>query len=137
MTQPMTQSLSGSTVVQGDPNDLRLLLDNLLGNAVKFSPQNATVELDIHQQGEAVVLLLRDHGPGIAQALRERVFLPFVRTNPAIEGSGLGLTIALEVAQSHGASLLLEDASDGPGLQLRLSLPISHPSQPQNHQNRA
>lgn len=128
---------SGSTVVQGDPNDLRLLLDNLLGNAVKFSPQNATVELGIHQQGEAVVLLLRDHGPGIAQALRERVFLPFVRTNPAIEGSGLGLTIALEVAQSHGASLLLEDPPDGPGLQLRLSFPTNHPAQPQNHQNQA
>lgn len=123
---------SGSTVVQGDPNDLRLLLDNLLGNAVKFSPQNATVELGIHQQGEAVVLLLRDHGPGIAQALRERVFLPFVRTNPAIEGSGLGLTIALEVAQNHGASFLLEDPPDGPGLQLRLSFPLSHPAQPQN-----
>jgi signal transduction histidine kinase len=126
---------SGSTGVQGDPNDLRLLLDNLLGNALKFSPHNATVELSIHQQGEAVVLLLRDHGPGIAPALRERVFLPFVRTNPAIDGSGLGLTIALEVAQNHGASLLLEDPPEGPGLQVRLSFSLSPPALPENHQH--
>jgi signal transduction histidine kinase len=126
---------SGSTLVQGDANDLRLLLDNLLGNALKFSPHSATVELSLHQQGEAVVLLLRDHGPGIAQALRERVFLPFVRTNPAVEGSGLGLTIALEVAQNHGASLLLEDPPEGTGLQVRLSFPRADAAQPANQTN--
>jgi signal transduction histidine kinase len=80
-------------------------------------------------------LLLRDHGPGIAPALRERFFLPFVRTNPAIDGSGLGLTIALEVAQNHGASLLLEDPPEGPGLQVRLSFPLSPAALPENHQN--
>jgi signal transduction histidine kinase len=128
---------SGSTVVQGDPNDLRLLLDNLLGNALKFSPQNATVELSIHQRGEAVILLLRDRGPGIAQALRERVFLPFVRTNPAIEGSGLGLTIAQEVVLNHGATLLLEDPPEGPGLQVRVSFLLSHPAQPENDKHQA
>lgn len=128
---------SGSTVVQGDPNDLRLLLDNLLGNALKFSPPNASVELRIHQQGEAVILLLRDHGPGIASELRERVFLPFVRTNPVIEGSGLGLTIALEVVQNHGATLLLEDPPEGPGLQVRVSFFLSHPARPENDKNQA
>jgi len=132
-----TFETSGSTVVQGDPNDLRLLLDNLLGNALKFSPPNASVELSIHQQGEAVILLLRDRGPGIAQALRERVFLPFVRTNPAIEGSGLGLTIALEVVLNHGATLLLEDPPEGPGLQVRVSFLLSHPTQPENDKNQA
>lgn len=128
---------SGSTVVQGDPNDLRLLLDNLLGNALKFSPQHATVELSIHHRGEAIILLLRDRGPGIAQALRERVFLPFVRTNPAIEGSGLGLTIALEVVLNHGATLLLEDPPEGPGLQVRVSFLLTHPTQPENEKNQA
>ena len=132
-----TFETSGSTVVQGDPNDLRLLLDNLLGNALKFSPPNASVELSIHQQGEAVILLLRDRGPGIAQALRERVFLPFVRTNPAIEGSGLGLTIALEVVLNHGATLLLEDPPEGPGLQVRVSFLLTHPTQPENEKNQA
>jgi signal transduction histidine kinase len=104
---------------------------------LKFSPQNATVELSIHQRGEAVILLLRDRGPGIAQALRERVFLPFVRTNPAIEGSGLGLTIAQEVVLNHGATLLLEDPPEGPGLQVRVSFLLSHPAQPENDKHQA
>ncbi len=127
---------SGSTVVQGDPNDLRLLLDNLLGNAMKFSPPNATVELSIHQHGEAVVMLLRDHGPGIAAELRERVFLPFVRANPVIEGAGLGMTIALEVVQSHGATLTLEEPPDGTGLQVRVIFALSH-RVAETHQDRA
>ncbi|MFZ2123272.1 MAG: HAMP domain-containing sensor histidine kinase [Rhodoferax sp.] len=127
---------SGTTVVQGDPNDLRLLLDNLLGNALKFSPDNTTVDMSIHQRGEAVILLLRDRGPGIAQEMRERVFLPFVRINPAIEGSGLGLTIAHEVLTNHGATLLLEDPPEGPGLQVRVRFPLNRQAQPEsdNHQ---
>jgi signal transduction histidine kinase len=128
---------SGCTVVQGDPNDLRLLLDNLLGNALKFSPDNATVDLSLHAQGDAVILLLRDRGPGIAQALRERVFLPFVRINPAVEGSGLGLTIAHEVVTNHGATLLLEDPSEGPGLQVRVSFPLSPPARPEKDMHQA
>ena len=121
---------SGSTVVQGDPNELRLLLDNLLGNALKFSPNNATVSLSIRQQDDAIIVLLRDCGPGIAPELRERIFLPFVRGNSAIEGAGLGLTIALEVAHNHGATLLLEDPPEGPGLQVRLRFDATHLAQP-------
>ncbi|MCF8160685.1 MAG: HAMP domain-containing histidine kinase [Polaromonas sp.] len=128
---------SGSTMVQGDPSELRLLLDNLLGNALKFSPNNATVDLSIREQEEGVILLLRDRGPGIAQVLRERVFLPFVRTNPAIEGSGLGLTIALEVVQNHGATLLLEDPPDGPGLLVRVFFPLRVSDRPGNDKNQA
>jgi len=124
---------SGSTLVQGDPDELRLLLDNLLGNALKFSPRNATVEVGIYPQAQAVVLVLRDHGPGISPELRERIGQPFVRANAAIEGSGLGLTIALEVVKSHQATLLLEDPAHGPGLQVRISFPaidspqLTHP----------
>ena len=116
---------SGSTLVPGDPDDLRLLLDNLLSNALKFSPQDATVEMSIRQQGREVILLLRDHGPGIAPELRERILLPFVRASSTIEGSGLGLTIALEVVLNHGATLVLEDPPSGPGLQVRVSFQVS------------
>jgi signal transduction histidine kinase len=115
---------SGSPCVQGNPDDLRLLLDNLLLNALKFSPPNSMVALGIHQHHGEVTLLLRDQGPGIAPALRERIMKPFVRANAAIEGAGLGLAIALEVVQSHGASLTLEDPPEGPGLQVRVRFPV-------------
>lgn len=118
---------SGSTEVQGNPDDLRLLLDNLLVNALKFSPPNATVEVSLHQHGPQLTLLLRDQGPGIAPALRERIMKPFVRVNAAIEGAGLGLSIALEVALKHGATLTLEDPPNGPGLQVRVSFAAANP----------
>ena len=118
---------SGSTEVQGNPDDLRLLLDNLLVNALKFSPPNATVEVSLHQHGPQLTLLVRDQGPGIAPALRERIMKPFVRANAAIEGAGLGLSIALEVALKHGATLTLEDPPNGPGLQVRVSFAAANP----------
>ena len=118
---------SGSTEVQGNPDDLRLLLDNLLVNALKFSPPNATVEVSLHQHGPQLTLLVRDQGPGIAPALRERIMKPFVRANAAIEGAGLGLSIALEVALKHGAALTLEDPPNGPGLQVRVSFAAANP----------
>jgi signal transduction histidine kinase len=113
-----------SAVVQGDPDDLRLLLDNLLGNALKFSPENAVVEMRLLRDEQHLTLLLRDHGPGIAPALRERIVLPFVRADSAIEGAGLGLTIATDVVRNHGATLTLEDPSDGPGLLVRVIFPV-------------
>ena len=111
---------SGAYVVQGDPDDLRVLLDNLLGNALKFSPTDAVVEVCLQQQDHTVTLLLRDHGPGIAPELRERMVLPFVRVNTTVEGSGLGLAIALEVVHSHAANLTMESPETGPGLQVRV-----------------
>jgi signal transduction histidine kinase len=111
----------GATVVQGDPDDLRLLLDNLMGNALKFSPPDAVVEVSLQGDAHGVTLLVRDHGPGIGPELRARMLLPFVRVHAAIEGAGLGLAIAMEVVQNHGASLVLEDPTSGPGLQVRVS----------------
>ena len=118
---------SGSPRVQGNSDDLRLLLDNLLLNALKFSPPNSTVTLGIHQHHSEVILLLRDQGTGVAPALRERIMKPFVRANAAIDGAGLGLSIALEVALKHNANLTLEDPPEGPGLQVRVSFAAAKP----------
>jgi two-component system, OmpR family, sensor kinase len=113
--------VDGQAQVQGDPDDLRLLLDNLLGNALKFSPPDTVVTLRLSQQGSGVTLLLRDHGPGIAPELRERILLPFVRVDAAIEGAGLGLSIVQEVVLNLGATLSLESPPEGKGLVVRVS----------------
>jgi len=114
---------SGSTLIQGDADDLRLMLDNLLGNALKFSPPDTVVEMRIVHQGQSVTLMLRDYGPGIAPELRERILLPFVRVDATIEGAGLGLSIVQEVVLSHGATLLLQSPPEGRGLLVRVSFP--------------
>lgn len=115
---------SGAAIIQGDPDDLRLMLDNLLGNALKFSPPDSVVKVRLSPHGQGVTLALRDSGPGIAPELRERIVLPFVRVNSAIEGAGLGLSIVQEVVMNHGATLWLDTPPDGQGLLVRVDFPI-------------
>jgi signal transduction histidine kinase len=93
--------------ILGKPQALRRCLTNLIANAVKFGSQ-ATV---IVEDGPALVVRVRDDGPGIPEAELERVFEPFYRLessrNRDTGGSGLGLSIARDVVQAHGGSLVL------------------------------
>jgi two-component system sensor histidine kinase MprB len=92
---------------------------NLLDNAGKWSPAGGVVEVSVHG-GEVSV---RDHGPGVAPADAARVFDRFWRASNArsLPGSGLGLSIVKDVAESHGGSVVLEHASGG-GARFRLRL---------------
>lgn len=88
-------------------------ITNLLDNAAKYSPPGATVDVSV-ANGEISV---RDHGPGIAAEDAPRVFDRFWRSNDArqLPGSGLGLSIVKDVAESHGGSVTLERPIDGGG----------------------
>jgi two-component system, OmpR family, sensor histidine kinase MprB len=88
-------------------------ITNLLDNAAKYSPAGATVEVTV-ANGEISV---RDHGPGVAAEDATRVFDRFWRSNDArqLPGSGLGLSIVKDVAESHGGSVTLERPIDGGG----------------------
>jgi two-component system sensor histidine kinase MprB len=94
-------------------------ITNLLDNAAKYSPPGATVEVTV-ANGEIAV---RDHGPGVAAEDESRVFDRFWRSNDArhLPGSGLGLSIVKDVAESHGGSVTLERPTDG-GARFRLRL---------------
>jgi two-component system sensor histidine kinase MprB len=96
---------------------------NLLDNAVKWNPPEQPIEIRV-ADGEVVV---RDHGPGIADDDLPHVFDRFYRASTArgLPGSGLGLAIVRQVAEAHGGVVSAEPA-DGGGTQLRLRLsPIS------------
>lgn len=116
---------NGSTSMEGYPDDLRLLFDNLLGNALKFSPVGATVDTLISGQGKGITLLVRDHGPGIEPEMRGRLMLPFERIDIGVEGAGLGLAIVQEVVQEHGAAVTLESPASGSGLAVRVVFPVA------------
>jgi two-component system sensor histidine kinase QseC len=103
------------------------LIDNLVDNAIKYSPEGGLVLVQLLLEGEAIVLRVSDQGPGIPADLRQRVFERFVRLpqqGQTCHGSGLGLTIVERAAAQHGAKVELLDGPDGRGLTVQVSLPL-------------
>ncbi|NJN00699.1 MAG: sensor histidine kinase, partial [Aquincola sp.] len=112
---------SSGSLVQGDAEALRMLVDNVVGNAIKYAPADSTVRVRVLRESGAVQLVVIDEGPGIAPELRERVLDRFFRVPGQTQpGSGLGLAIVKIVAERHGARLELADGQGARGLQVRL-----------------
>jgi signal transduction histidine kinase len=98
-------------LVDGDPDALRILVRNLVDNAVRYSPAGAEVKLRLERTATGARLTVEDRGPGIPPAERARVFDRFFRSPHAAEGgSGLGLSIVGAIAGRHQALVRLEDA---------------------------
>jgi len=106
----------------GKPQAFKRCLTNLVANAVKFGTRAKIIVED----GTALVIRVRDEGPGIPSEELERAFEPFYRIessrNRDTGGTGLGLSIARDVAQAHGGSLVAQNLSGG-GLEALLVLP--------------
>jgi two-component system sensor histidine kinase TctE len=113
------------TPVVGDSFLLRDLIDNLVDNAVRYTPARGTVTVRCHPDGAAAVLLIEDSGPGIAPHLRASVFERFVRLDDKIAGSGLGLAIVRDIARAHGAAIDLGSAAGAGGMTVAVRFPGS------------
>lgn len=98
---------------------LQALVDNLISNAIKYSPQGGRIAVRLWSESAgACTLSFTDQGPGIPEALRQRVFERFFRIPGQDQGgSGLGLAIAERAAARNGASITLADGHEGQGLQ--------------------
>jgi two-component system OmpR family sensor kinase len=106
----------------GHAEALRILMRNLLDNALKYTPEGGTVDLSIRREGASLVLAVEDSGPGIPVEERERVLDRFHRV-PGTEapGSGLGLPIVKAIAEMHGAALRLEQSQRLGGLRAEVA----------------
>jgi two-component system, OmpR family, sensor histidine kinase CiaH len=116
-------------IVSADEERLAQALGTLVDNALEHGESGSHVEVGAWREARSAVLEVRDDGPGIPPAERERVLERFARGDPARsgDGSGLGLAIARSVAVAHGGRLSLEAAVPGaarPGLLARLTLPL-------------
>jgi PAS domain S-box-containing protein len=112
----------------GDPARLAQLLDNLISNAIKFTPPGGRVAVRFAQSDGAAVLEVEDTGLGIPADEQQRLFERFYRTRSAqvhaVRGTGLGLSIAQAIAEAHGGRIGLTSI-EGEGTTFRVELPLS------------
>src|SRR5260221_6999145 len=107
-----------------DEEKIRLVLDTLLSNAIKYSPERGLISIKLYKEGGDAVFEVLDEGPGIPPPEREKIFEAFYRGTDmpvaAIKGSGLGLSIVKEYVQLHKGRI---EVLDGPGAHFRIRFP--------------
>jgi two-component system, OmpR family, sensor histidine kinase KdpD len=115
--------------VFADAELIRLVIRQLLNNALKYTPPGSPLSLRAAQSGDHVTLSLADRGPGIAERERGKVFEKFFRSReaqPHVTGSGMGLAICKEILEAHGGGISVEPGPEG-GSVFTLSLPLETP----------
>jgi two-component system OmpR family sensor kinase len=120
----------GEDVVSGDEEALRILITNLVGNAIRYTPAGGRVDVAVAENERGVFIEVSDSGPGIPAEDRQRVFDRFYRRAQSGEaGSGLGLAIVKTIAERHRATVQLGEAALG-GLRARVQFDRSAASSP-------
>ena len=118
-----------TVMLQGDVDQLMVLLNNLVENALRYTPAGGVVDVTAGLHDGRPLLRVVDNGPGIAASERDRVFDRFYRCEAAQGqsadggGSGLGLAIVRAIAERHGAEVSLQTPATGHGLEVRVSFP--------------
>ena len=131
-TEFVSVQVSDPVTIRVDPDHLGRVLINLVQNALKYA-QGTPTEITASILGERAEIRVIDHGPGISQDLRSKVFEPFTQLEPAAtrsrSGTGLGLAIVKGLVESMGGSVRLEDTPDG-GATFIVDLPLRPRSVP-------
>lgn len=113
--------------ITGDPEAIRQLIDNLVDNAIKYTPANGLVSVTLDQEDQLAILTVEDSGIGISPQYQQRIFERFYRVDKArsreLGGTGLGLSIVKNIAEQHGGSVSLR-SQPGVGSTFVVTLPI-------------
>ena len=119
-----------SAVVMGEPSRLARAIDNIIDNAISFSPANGLVEIAAIHVGDWILVRIDDEGPGVPPPLREAIFNRFHSVRPETENfgrhSGLGLAIARAIVEGHDGEIDVADRDDAPsGARFTIRLPAA------------
>jgi two-component system sensor histidine kinase CpxA len=116
-----------SRTIKGDRELLRRAFENVVRNAIRFTPAGTSVDVTVEEQATDTIVVIRDHGPGVPSDALPRIFGPFYRVDGSRDaqsgGLGLGLAIAYRAIHLHHGSIAAEN--DRPGLRVTVTLPHS------------
>ena len=122
---------AAAAAVNGNRDLVRSAIENVLRNAVRYSPQDAPVDVSVARAESGVAILIRDRGPGVPDKDLERIFEPFYRVAESRDrdtgGEGIGLAITAQVMKAHGGSAKAANCQQG-GFEVRLDLPAEAPA---------
>jgi NtrC-family two-component system sensor histidine kinase KinB len=109
--------------LHADQTQLERVLDNLLDNALRHTPENGLIRLQARRHGERAIISVEDNGEGIAYGQQGRIFEPFVQVGRKKGGAGLGLALCKEIVQLHGGRMGVY-SRPGQGTQFYMALPL-------------
>jgi two-component system sensor histidine kinase GlrK len=111
-----------------DRGKIRLILENLVSNAVKYSPKGGTIHIKAATASDSIVIDVADNGPGIPKEDRDHVFEAFytgrAAKSTAVKGTGIGLSVVLEFVAAHGGTVQIVDG-EYPGAHFRIRMPLN------------
>jgi two-component system, NtrC family, sensor kinase len=115
---------AAGALVLASPNQLKQIVLNLIANARQAMPLGGTVHVEVSCLGANAVVTVADDGPGIDAAVLSRIFEPFFTTKRDVGGTGLGLSVSLGIAESHGGTLIAS-SEPGTGARFTVRLPLA------------
>ncbi len=114
--------------VEVDPDALEQILNNLLSNTEKYGTSGGRLDIQSARKGDRTLIIVRDYGPGVSKRDANRIFQPFYRTHSGIAdgvtGTGIGLSIARDLARLHGGDLTLVATDKGACFKIELHTPV-------------
>jgi signal transduction histidine kinase len=122
--QTISTTIEPSLWIEGDRDLLTQLIVNLVENAIRHTSDGSRILVGLAKCQDDVTLTVRDNGPGVPDAERERIFRRFYRLEQSrtTTGSGLGLSLVAAIAELHGASVTAQD--NNPGLRIEIRFPL-------------
>jgi len=114
--------------VQVDPDALEQILNNIFSNAEKYGASGNRLDIQSERKSDRTLIIVRDYGPGVLKRDANRIFQPFYRTHSGIAdgvtGTGIGLSIARDLARLHGGDLTLVSTDKGACFKIELHTPV-------------
>ncbi|MCH8532830.1 MAG: HAMP domain-containing protein [Saccharospirillum sp.] len=120
----IVDQIDDTMTLEGDPQLLHSAIDNVVRNALRFSPENSTLKIRLLRQASLAIIEIEDEGPGVPEDKLERLFDPFYRLDQSNPGAGLGLNIARHAVSAHKGSIKASNRAEG-GLCIRIELPLN------------